>query len=123
MVAELILPYTVKAGGLHVSALKCPQSCAQNIAHTRSLNMSSLESCIETSKKMYTSYQHAEYDACAITKTKPAVRKQSTYSVYRCRFCQSWHVGSLLKEKPDSKPRSKPSRWRFDGQIANALAG
>lgn len=44
-------------------------------------------------KKMYLTWEHASNDARALR------RKGGRTSVYHCRVCQAWHVGTKLKTR------------------------
>jgi len=41
-------------------------------------------------KKPYASYNHAKADAKAMRR-----KTHVAFSVYRCRVCHDWHVGSI----------------------------
>ena len=60
-----------------------------------------LKTCSQTGKLCYLSWEHANNDANAIGRKRPAVRKKFIYSVYICRYCEHFHVGSKVKEKKE----------------------
>lgn len=75
-----------------------------------------------SAKKQYKSRQHAIYDArCVADKADRAHRNTHT-EVYRCRQCQSWHVGSMANKKTDPAVR-RADALRYEIAIDTALAG
>lgn len=60
---------------------------------------SNFEQCGRTGKRMYDSYTHATGDASNLARNKQTAARGFNMSVYHCRFCQHWHVGSQPKPK------------------------
>jgi hypothetical protein len=56
----------------------------------------SVEFCPKTGKKMYVNYAHAKADKVAITHKHDS--KDRILSIFVCKHCQHWHIGSKYKE-------------------------